>query len=147
MSIKEDNKGRIKLPPSISLLNFAVDKIIVNRLCGSGLQAVIPAAQAIPLGDTDIGVDSKTKAIHSVVAIAANVADCSILPDLLRGQETRVWGDQAHRGQRALIRQHAPKAKDFTNRRYRHRGVVDEAEKARNRTKPRYVHASSTHLA
>ena len=34
-----------------------------------------------------------------------------------------------------MIRQHAPKARDFTNRRYRHRGVVDEAERAKNRTK------------
>ena len=33
--------------------------------------------------------------------------------------------DAAYRGQRAVIRQHAPKAQDFTNRRYRHRGVVD----------------------
>jgi IS5 family transposase len=84
-----------------------------------------------------IGVDSKTKVIHSVVASAANVADCTILPDLLHGDETRVWGDQAYRGQRDVIRKHAPHAKDFTNRRYRQRGVVDEAEKARNRTKSR----------
>jgi IS5 family transposase len=49
--------------------------------------------------------------------------------------ETRVWGDQGYRGQRAVIRRHAPKAKDFTNRRYRHRGVVDEVERAKNHTK------------
>ena len=77
-----------------------------------------------------IGVDSKTKLIHSVVATAANVADSTILPDLLHGEETRVWGDQAYRGQQDVIRDCAPKAKDFTNRRYRHRGVVDaEAQK------------------
>jgi IS5 family transposase len=46
-----------------------------------------------------------------------------------------VWGDQAYRGQRAVIRQHAPKAQDFVNRRYRHRGLVDEVERAKNRTK------------
>jgi hypothetical protein len=46
-----------------------------------------------------------------------------------------VWGDQAYRGQRAVIREHAPKARDFTNRRYRQRGVVDEVERAKNRTK------------
>jgi IS5 family transposase len=46
-----------------------------------------------------------------------------------------MWGDQAYRGQRAVIREHAPKARDFTNRRYRHRGVVDEVERAKNRTK------------
>ena len=82
-----------------------------------------------------IGVDSRSKVIHAVVATAANVADATVLPDLLHGEETRVWGDQAYRGQGAVIREHAPKARDFTNRRYRHRGVVNEAEKARNRTK------------
>ena len=82
-----------------------------------------------------IGVDSRTKIIHAVVATAANVADSAVLADLLHGQETRVWGDQAYRGQSEVIRQCAPQAKDFTNRRYRHRGVVDEVERARNRTK------------
>jgi IS5 family transposase len=84
-----------------------------------------------------IGVDSATKVIHTVVATAANVADCTILPDLLHGNETRVWGDQAYRGQREAMRKVAPAAQDFTNRRCRHRGVVDEVEKAKNRTKSR----------
>ena len=92
-----------------------------------------------------IGVDSKTKLIHSVVATAANVADSRILPYLLHGDETRVWGDQAYRGQLDVIRDRAPKAKDFTNRRYRHCGVVDEREKARNRTKSK-VRAKVEHV-
>src|SRR6186997_3057859 len=83
------------------------------------------------------GVDSRTKLIHAVVATPANVADSTVLPELLHGQETRVWGDQAYRGQRAVIREHAPKAQDFTNRRYRHRGIVDEVERGKNRTKSR----------
>jgi IS5 family transposase len=82
-----------------------------------------------------LGVDSRSKLIHTVAATPANTADSTVLPDLLHGSETRVWGDQAYRGQRAVIRQHAPKAQDFTNRRYRHRGVVDEIERAKNRTK------------
>ena len=82
-----------------------------------------------------IGVDSRTKIIHAVVATAANVADNAVLADLLHGEETRVWGDQAYRGQAEVIRQCAPNARDFTNRRYRHCGVVDEAVKAKNRTK------------
>jgi IS5 family transposase len=82
-----------------------------------------------------IGIDSRTKLIHAVVATAANVADSAVLGDLLHGDETRVWGDQAYRGQTTVIKQHAPNAKDFTNRRYRHRGVVDEVERAKNRTK------------
>ena len=81
------------------------------------------------------GVDSRSKLIHSVAATPANVADGRVLPELLHGRETRVWGDQAYRGQRAVIRQCAPRARDFTNRRYRHRGVVDQVERAKNRTK------------
>src|SRR5215831_16594621 len=81
------------------------------------------------------GADSRTKLIHAVAATPANVADSTVLPELLHGQETRVWGDQAYRGQWAVIREHAPKARDFTNRRYRHRGVVDEVERRKNRTK------------
>ena len=61
--------------------------------------------------------------------------DATVLPDLLHGKETRVWGDRAYQDQREVIRKHAPCAKDFTNRRYRYRDAVDEAEKARNRTK------------
>jgi IS5 family transposase len=82
-------------------------------------------------------VDRRTKLIHAVVATPANVADSTVLPELLHGKETRVGGDQAYRGQRAVIREHAPRARDFTNRRYRHRGVVDEVEHAKNRTKSR----------
>jgi IS5 family transposase len=82
-----------------------------------------------------IGADSRSKLIHAVAATAANVADSKVLPDLLHGDETRVWGDQAYRGQREAIRRAAPRAKDFTNRRYRHKGVVDETERTKNRTK------------
>ncbi|OHC77723.1 MAG: transposase [Rhodospirillales bacterium RIFCSPLOWO2_01_FULL_65_14] len=82
-----------------------------------------------------VGVDSRTKIIHAVAATAANVADSQVLPELLHGDETRVWGDQAYRGQTDVIKKHAPNAKDFTNRRYRHRGGVDETERAKNRTK------------
>jgi transposase, IS5 family len=82
-----------------------------------------------------IGVDSKTKVIHAVVATAANVADCTILPDLLHGEETRVWGDQAYKGQTRAIREQAPNALDFTNRRYRFKKRVDEVQRAKNRTK------------
>ncbi|MCC6301296.1 MAG: IS5 family transposase [Gammaproteobacteria bacterium] len=82
-----------------------------------------------------IGVDSQSKIIHAVVATAANVHDSQVLPDLLHGEETRVWGDAAYTGQRKVLREHAPKAKDFTNRkRSRHRDLTEE-ERARNRTK------------
>jgi len=34
-----------------------------------------------------------------------------------------------------VIRRHAPKARDFINRRYRYRGIVNMVERAKNRTK------------
>jgi len=39
-----------------------------------------------------VGVDKKTKLIHSVAATAANVRDSNMLPELLHGAETHVWG-------------------------------------------------------
>ena len=48
-----------------------------------------------------VGVDSRTKLIHTVLASAANVHDREALPYLLHGKETRVWGDQGCQGQTA----------------------------------------------
>jgi len=82
-----------------------------------------------------VGVDSKTKIIHTAVATAANVADSTVLPDLLHGEETRVWGDQAYKGQSHVIKEGAPGAQDHTHRRYRYKNGIDEPERAKNRTK------------
>jgi len=84
-----------------------------------------------------VGVDSKTKLIHSAVATAANVADPTVLPELLHGKETKVWGDQAYRGQTEAIHEVAPRAQDLTSRRYRYKDGIDEVERAKNRTKSR----------
>lgn len=84
-----------------------------------------------------IGVDSRTKLIHSVVATSANVHDSQVLPDLLHGEETRVWGDSAYTGQKQAIADTAPRAKDFTQAKgSRNRKLTDE-ERARNRNKSR----------
>src|SRR5215831_19354557 len=85
--------------------------------------------------EVHIGVDSQTKLIHSMETTAANMHDAKVLGELLHGDETRVYGDQAYRGQKDVIRDHAPNARDFTNQRYRHRGIVDEVERGKNRTK------------
>jgi IS5 family transposase len=84
-----------------------------------------------------VGVDSKSKLIHTILASPANVADALALPHLLHGKETRVWGDQAYRGQADAMRAVAPRARDFTNQRYRWGKRIDERIKARNRTKSR----------
>jgi len=93
-----------------------------------------------------VGVDSKTKIIHTAVATAANISDVAMLPDLLHGEETRVWGDGAYQGQTEVIRECAPRARDFTQRRCRHKGqIVDEVAWAKNRTKSK-VRAKVEHV-
>jgi len=82
-----------------------------------------------------VGVDSKSKMIHTAVATAAHVADSVVLPELLHGEETRVWGDGAYQGQTKVIHQNAPRARDFTQRRCRYKDWVDEVQRAKNRNK------------
>jgi len=82
-----------------------------------------------------VGVDSKTKLIHTALVTPAHVADATVLPELLHGEETRVWGDQAYRGQSEVIHECAPRAQDCTHRRYRYKDRIDEEERAKTRTK------------
>ncbi|RZA12667.1 MAG: IS5 family transposase [Proteobacteria bacterium] len=82
-----------------------------------------------------IGVDSQSGLAHSAVVTPANIHDKHPLPDLLHGQERRVYGDSAYTSQKGLIRGKAPKAKDFTNERVRKAGQVDEVKRAKNRSK------------
>jgi transposase, IS5 family len=84
-----------------------------------------------------IGVDSKTKLIHSVAVTAANVHDSQLLPDLLHGDETRVWGDAAYAGQRAAMKSVAPKACDFTQSKGARYVELSATDKARNHAKAR----------
>ena len=82
-----------------------------------------------------VGVDSKTKLIHTARVTPANVADGTVLPELLHGEETRVWGDQGYVGQSQVIHQCAPRAQDWTHRRYRYKDRIDEVQRAKNRRK------------
>lgn len=84
-----------------------------------------------------VGVDSQAKVIHSVVVTPANTADSKVLGELLHGEETRVYGDQAYKSQGDVIRAKAPRAKDFTNRQCKWKHFLDEAIQAKNRNKSR----------
>lgn len=84
-----------------------------------------------------VGVDSKRGHVHSVCTSAASVADKHMLPDLLHGDERKVWGDGAYQGQGEAIRQAAPRAQDMTSRRVKYKDFVDELQKAKNRVKAR----------
>ena len=84
-----------------------------------------------------IGVESKEGVVHSVCTSAASVADVHMLPDLLHGEERKVWGDGGYQGQTEVIRQAAPHAQDMTCRRTRFRNYVDEVARRKNTTKSR----------
>ena len=84
-----------------------------------------------------IGVDSKEGIVHSVCTSAASVSDVHMLPDLLHGDEKKVWGDGGYQGQTEAIHQAAPAAQDMTSRRVKTRSGVDEVERRKNRTKAR----------
>jgi IS5 family transposase len=84
-----------------------------------------------------IGVDSRSGLVHSASVTAANVHDSQQLDNVLHGQERRLYGDSAYRGraQRQALKDSAPHAKDFTNKRaYRNR-PLSEDDKATNRRK------------
>ena len=82
-----------------------------------------------------IGVDSASGLVHHASVTAANMHDSQQLPNLLHGQETRLYGDSAYRNQKEMLKTIAPNARDFTNQRaYRNRPLTD-ADKLTNRRK------------
>ena len=84
-----------------------------------------------------ISVDSHSGLVHSASVTPGNVHDSQELPNLLHGQERRMYGDSAYRGekQRERLRQIAPKAKDFTNKRAYNNRPLSDGDKQTNRRK------------
>ncbi|MBX3275589.1 MAG: thiolase family protein, partial [Sandaracinaceae bacterium] len=66
----EDNRNVARMASVLADLPFEVTGVTVNRLCGSGLEAVIQAARAIRLGDHHVvvagGVESMSRAPWAV---------------------------------------------------------------------------------
>lgn len=84
-----------------------------------------------------IGADSLSKLIHSVVVTPANVHDKHALPDLLHGQERRVYADAGYAGQQDTIHELAPQARAFVNERAYGGKKLTPRQKQRNRNKSR----------
>jgi transposase, IS5 family len=57
-----------------------------------------------------IGVDSREGIVHSFCSIAASVFDVHMVPELLHGDEKKVWGGAGYQGQTAVIHAVAPGA-------------------------------------
>src|SRR6187549_3834787 len=74
----EDNRDVARMAVLLAGFPVEVGGLTVNRLCGSGLQAINSAAHAIAVGDGDVfiggGVESMTRAPY-VMAKAANAWD------------------------------------------------------------------------
>jgi acetyl-CoA acyltransferase len=62
----EDNRNVARMATLLAGLPYEVPAVTVNRLCGSGLEAVVQAARSIATGDADLviagGVESMTRA-------------------------------------------------------------------------------------
>ena len=92
-----------------------------------------------------IGVDSATGLIQSASVTAANEYDSQLLGNLLHGNETRLYGDSADRGQQDALKAKSPKTKDFTNKRAYRNTALSVRDKETNTTKSR-VRAKVEHL-
>ena len=82
-----------------------------------------------------IGVDASEGHVHSVATTAAHVSDVHMLPDLLHGEERKVWGDGGYQGQSEAIREAAPHAQDMPCKRTKFKDGVDELQKKKNKSK------------
>ena len=94
----EDNRNVARMAVLLAGFPVEVGGLTVNRLCGSGLQAVNSAAHAIVVGDGDVfiagGVESMTRAPYVMAkpespAIVAR-ASCTTRP-LAGASSTRSW--------------------------------------------------------
>jgi acetyl-CoA acetyltransferase len=66
----EDNRNVARMAVLLAGLPDAIPGVTVNRLCGSGLEAVIQASRAIRLGEAQVvvagGVESMTRAPYAL---------------------------------------------------------------------------------
>jgi IS5 family transposase len=80
----------------------------------------------------------------------AGLGRCSVglaimLPDLLHGEERKVWGDCGYQGQTEAIIKAAPNVQDMTCRRTKFNNYVEEVDRRNNSTKSR-IRAKVEHV-
>lgn len=81
----------------VAMINAGIPRetpaLTLNRLCGSGFQAIVTAANSIALGDADVavagGVESMSRALYSMPAMrwGARMADAKVI-DMMVGSLT-----------------------------------------------------------
>ena len=90
-------------------------------------------------------LDSKTDLVRSAQVTAAHENDKHSIPELLHGEERRMYGDSAYHNRKDLLASKVQHAKDFTNGRTRWKGWVDEEATRKNQTESR-VRAKVEHV-
>lgn len=80
-----------------------------------------------------VGVDKETKTVHTLITTSANVHDSRVIGDLLRGDESEVYGDSAYMGKTKEIKKRAPCAADLTHMHGCKNRKLTEEEIDRNR--------------
>lgn len=123
-------RGRQPVGLSIMLRTYFVQQWF--NLSDPGVEELLYESAAVR---RFVGVDAKTGTVHTLVTTSANVADSTVLPDLLHGEERKVWGDGGYQGQTEAIKEAAPHAQDMTCRRTRFKHYIDEFQKKKNRSK------------
>ena len=79
-----------------------------------------------------VGVDRKSRTVHSLVTAPANVHDSKIAEDLLHGEENTVFGDSAYMGKTEEITKKALRALDLTQTRGTKNKKLTEEDKETN---------------
>ena len=69
-----------------------------------------------------------------------------VIEHRLHSNETRVWGDSAYRGQGKKLRQAAPNALDFTNKKGRRNAPLTDRQEARTGPNREFARPSSIHF-
>lgn len=80
-----------------------------------------------------IGMDARTKIVHSLDVSPANVHDSKKTSALLHGKERAVWGDGAYLGQEEEVRKGAKDALLFAPKRTRKTAPLTEEDRLRNK--------------
>jgi IS5 family transposase len=91
-----------------------------------------------------VGVDARTKLIHTVEVTAANENDVVVAHQLVRKTDTCVWGDKGYVGAMDSIQTVAPEAKDCILRKKGYKKALSKGDKrinkARSRVRARVEH-------
>src|SRR5712672_1376016 len=71
----EDNRNVARMAALLAGLPVEIPGATVNRLCGSGMEAIACAARAIAAGDADISVAGGTESMTRAPFVIARTAD------------------------------------------------------------------------